>query len=257
MVGEDFLKQYSKLSLDRRSLRLSLPDDKEKEYSNRGQLLPPSLTVSKEEAYRLIRLKMVSIKEVNLVCGSYQYFKNVTFSGGNGSKLAGLVNVLPRYFPSLEVLELNVRAEEKLDEYLFHDVGVDELSRFVTRVDWMTVLLESTLRNCVPSCKIEVTYSLRLDCVYDSDPETPEYPENATAMYSELPRLDKFPGFAIDQAAIDEYETNDEIDRPPAEKAVCFIKETQVSDVLKLTVLCHICRYESLDKHGFRAYTNA
>lgn len=103
-------------------------------------------------------------------------------SGGNGSKLAGLVNVLPRYFPSLEVLELNVRAEEKLDEYLFHDVGVDELSRFVTRVDWMTVLLESTLRNCVPSCKIEVTYSLRLDCVYDSDPETPEYPENATAM---------------------------------------------------------------------------
>lgn len=32
-------------------------------------------------------------------------------SGGNGSKLAGLVNVLPRYFPSLEVLELNVRAE--------------------------------------------------------------------------------------------------------------------------------------------------
>lgn len=167
-------------------------------------------------------------------------------SGGNGSKLAGLVNVLPRYFPSLEVLELNVRAEEKLDEYLFHDVGVDELSRFVTRVDWMTVLLESTLRNCVPSCKIEVTYSLRLDCVYDSDPETPEYPENATAMYSELPRLDKFPGFAIDQAAIDEYETNDEIDRPPAEKAVCFIKETQVSDVLKLTVLCHICRYESV-----------
>lgn len=165
-----------------------------------------------------------------------------THSGGNDAKLAQLITILPRYFASLEVLELNVKAEKTLDHQdLDPDEGADELSEFVARVNRKTAFVESMLRNCTSGCEIDIRYSMRLDCVYDSDP----FPYISMHSCADPPQLDKFPGFAIDHLSTDQYETEDDIDRPPADEAVCFIKEAQISDACKLTMRCQICRYAS------------